>query len=216
MNLTGRRAFLGAAGAAFFATKGLFADVLSATPQLTEGPYYPDNLPLDRDNDLIILGDSVTPAIGEITQVSGRLLNANGSPLRNATIEIWQADSRGIYICSRAPSHANQDKNFQGFGQFETGLTGEYRFRTIKPVPYDGRAPHIHVKVKQGGRELLTTQIFINGHPMNARDGVMSDLRNPIDRELVIADFLPVAGSPTGELAAKFDIVLGRTPGDRR
>ena len=210
MHTTDRRAFLGAAAAAFLASKGLFADVLSSTPQLTEGPYYPDNLPLDRDNDLIVLGNNVTPAIGEITQVSGRLLTASGSPVRNATIEIWQADSHGIYICSRAPTHANQDKNFQGFGQFETGSTGEYRFRTIKPVPYDDRAPHIHVKVKQGGRELLTTQIFIDGHPMNAKDNVMRDLRNPIDRELVAAAFLPIPKSRTGELAAKFDIVLGR------
>ena len=212
-----RRAFLSsvALGTAAFTVRGAFAEELFRTPRQTEGPFYPNKLPLDTDNDLIIVNDGITPAIGEITHLTGRVLTASGSPVRDATIEIWQCDANAVYLHS-ADSGAKkdqQDKNFQGFGRFLTGSSGEYYFRTIKPVPYPGRpAPHIHVKVKQGGRELLTTQIFINGHPGNARDGVFADLRDLIDRELVMIDFKPVKESKAGELAANFEIVLGRTP----
>jgi len=108
------------------------------------------------------------------------------------------------------------DKNFQGFGRFTTGSTGAYYFRTIKPVPYPGRpAPHIHFKVKKGGRELLTSQINIAGHPGNDVDGVVRGGIGVFDRELLMTDFTPIKGSKTGELAAKFEIVLGRTPDER-
>src|SRR5207249_2881502 len=102
--------------------------------------------------------------------------------------------------------------NFQGFGRFTTGKTGDYRFRTIKPVPYTGRTPHIHVKVKKGERELLTTQIFVNDHPQNRGDMVLRGIRDLVDRELVLVDFKPIKESKIGELSAKFDIVIGHTP----
>ena len=213
-----RRVFLGALGAAFFTTRGLFADELERTPRLTEGPFYPDKLPLDTDNDLLIINNKITPAVGEITHLTGRVLGPNGSPVRNATVEIWQCDANEVYLHSADSGSASdrQDKNFQGFGRFTTGSTGEYYFRTIKPVPYPGRpAPHIHVKVKRGRRELLTTQIFISGHPGNARDGVFLGGGDAIDRELVQTEFTPLPGSKTGELLADFQIVLGRTPDER-
>src|SRR5262249_36234104 len=99
--------------------------------------------------------------------------------------------------------------------RFITGSSGEYYFRTIKPVPYPGRTPHIHVKVKKGGKELLTTQIFVNGHPQNKTDGVFGGIRDAFERELVLADFVPVKDSKIGELSAKFDIVVGLTPSDQ-
>jgi protocatechuate 3,4-dioxygenase beta subunit len=212
-----RRGFLGAAGASLLITPGLFAEMLN-TPPLTEGPFYPDKLPLDRDNDLIKISDSITPAIGEITHLTGRILDAKGNPLRDTTIEIWQCDAKAVYLHTRdSGSKADQqDKNFQGFGRFVTGSTGEYRFRTIKPVPYPGRpAPHIHFMIKKGERELLTSQIFIAGHANNSRDGVFAGLRDPIDRELVQTEFKPMKDSKIGELSASFDIVVGRTPEDR-
>ena len=208
-----RRLFLGTLGAAFFTTRGLFAEYLSATPSLTEGPYYPDHLPLDTDNDLVVINNSITPAVGQITHLTGRVLDAGGTPIKDAVIEIWQADPHGAYIHSRSSNSSSLDKNFQGFGTFQTSSTGEYRFRTVKPAPYDGRTRHIHFKVKKGGRELLTSQIFFRGEPQNNNDMVLGELRDPIDRELVIADFRPVADSKTGEIAAKFEIVVGRTPG---
>src|SRR5438034_10648004 len=91
-----RRAFLGGLtlGAAYFAVPGLFAEELARTPRLTEGPFYPPRLPLDKDNDLIKFGDSTTPAIGEITHLTGKVLDAAGSPINDALIEIWQCDAK--------------------------------------------------------------------------------------------------------------------------
>jgi protocatechuate 3,4-dioxygenase beta subunit len=203
-----------ALGAAAFFARGAFAEELARTPRLTEGPFYPDKLPLDTDNDLLIINDAITPAVGEITHLSGKILDASGSPIKNAVIEIWQVDNKGVYIHSADSGHRQRDTNFQGYGRFTTGSTGEYYFRTIKPVPYTGRTPHIHVKMKKGGRELLTTQIFVNGHEQNKHDGVLSGLRDPFQRELVMVDFKPVPDSKIGELSAQFDIVVGQTPAD--
>src|SRR5438309_777057 len=127
-----RRAFLRslAIGATAFAARGAFAEELAQTPHLTEGPFYPDRLPLDTDNDLIIVNDNLSPAVGEITHLTGRILDATGSPVRNATIEIWQCDANQVYLHS-ADSESKkdqQDRNFQGFGRFTTGSTGAYYF----------------------------------------------------------------------------------------
>jgi protocatechuate 3,4-dioxygenase beta subunit len=193
---------------------GEFADALVRTPPQTEGPFYPRTLPLDTDNDLLIVNDAITPAAGEITHLSGRVLSESGSPLRNVVVEIWQADNHGVYLHPGSEGQGRRDANFQGFGRFETGSTGEYRFRTIKPVPYPGRTPHIHVKIKKGDRELLTTQCYVSGHAGNDGDGVLRRIRDGRQRESVIVDFAPLPGSPIGELAARFDIVLGLTPED--
>ncbi len=202
-------------GAAMYFVPGAFAEELSRTPALTEGPFYPDKLPLDKDNDLIVVGDSTTPAVGEITHLTGRVLSETGEPIKDATIEIWQVDSRGVYLNSRDSSHRDRDKNFQGYGTFTTASTGEYRFRTIKPAPYTGRTPHIHLRVNKGDRELLTTQVFVNGHARNRNDMVLAGIRDPIDRELVLIDFKPIKESKIGELSARFDIVIGKTPADQ-
>ena len=174
MHLSRRQVLMmGAAGTAMFTTRGLFAEeLMRSTPPLTEGPFYPDHLPLDQDNDLIIINDNLTPAVGEITHLTGRVLTPSGSPVKNATIEIWQCDANAVYLhtADSGRKAKQQDKNFQGFRRFETSSTGEYRFRTIKPVPYPGRpAPHIHIKVKQGDRELITTQLMMRGFEGNER-----------------------------------------------
>jgi protocatechuate 3,4-dioxygenase beta subunit len=215
-----RRAFLGtiSAGAAFFTTRGLFAEQLALTPPRTEGPFYPDRLPLDTDNDLIIVNDGITPAVGEITHLTGRVLDETGSPIRNATVEIWQCDANQVYLHTGDSDGKKdqQDRNFQGFGRFTTGSTGAYYFRTIKPVPYPGRpAPHIHFMVKKGGREILTTQLNIAGHPGNEIDGVVRGGIGLFDRELLMAEFKPIKDSKIGELAAHFELVLGRTPDEK-
>ena len=209
-----RRRFLRNLGlsAALFSVPGAYAEKLLLTPKQTEGPFYPDKLPLDTDNDLIIVNNGLTPAVGEITYVSGRILDAKGDPIRNAVVEIWQCDNGGAYLHSKTGNKEKQDGNFQGFGRFLTGSSGEYLFRTIKPVPYPGRSPHIHYKVKRSGKELLTTQCYIKGHPGNEKDGIWKSLGDEKSKAAVTVDFSPLPGSRAGELAARFDLVVGVTP----
>lgn len=209
-----RRDFIGGltAGAAGLWVPGAFAQALVQTPAQTEGPFYPDRLPLDQDNDLLVLSDRLTPAVGTVTHLRGRVLDARGQPVRNAVVEIWQVDNNGAYIHTRDRNYPRRDVNFQGFGRFETAANGEYYFRTIKPVPYSGRTAHIHFKIKHGERELLTTQCYVRGEPRNERDGILRRVTDPAVREAIIVDFAPIAASKAGELAARFDIVLGWTP----
>ena len=197
---------------ALFATPGAFAEELLRTPQQTEGPFYPDHLPLDTDNDLIVVNDGLTPAVGEITYLSGRILDASGVPIRNAVVEIWQCDHGGAYLHSRTGNADQRDKNFQGFGRFVTGSTGEYLFRTIKPVSYPGRCPHVHYAIKMKGREKWTTQCYIKGEASNEKDGVWRGIRDEKQRESVTVDFVPLKDTKAGELTARFDIVMGYTP----
>ena len=206
-----RRHFLQqlAASAAFFTVPGVFAQELTRTPSQTEGPFYPNHLPLDTDNDLLIVNDGITPAVGEITHVSGRLLDAKGKPIRNAVVEIWQCDNNGAYLHTGTTNADKRDKNFQGFGRFHTSSTGEYYFRTIKPVPYPGRTPHIHYMVKMKGHDKFTTQCYIKGHPGNEKDGVLKAMKDTKARESLMVDFLPLKGSKIGELTARFDLVMG-------
>jgi len=212
-----RRRFLTgslALGAAAFTARGSFADELAKTPKQTEGPFYPNRLPLDTDNDLIVLNDSLTPAVGEITHLTGKVLDAKGNPVKNALVEIWQCDAKGVYLhtADSDGKKEQQDKHFQGFGRFLTGGTGEYYFRTIKPVPYPGRTPHIHYKIKHGGKELLVTQLYVKGHPGNPKDGIWRGLGDEKTQALVTTDFTPIKDSKLGELAANFNLVLGWTP----
>lgn len=201
--------------AAALATPGLFAEELVQTPSIGEGPFYPDKLPLDTDNDLIILNDSITPAVGEITHLSGRILSKTGQPIRNAFVEIWQVDHHGVYLHSGSNSAANRDSNFQGYGRFLTDSTGQYYFRTIKPVAYPGRTPHIHFGVSRNGKRIFTTQMLIHGEKQNLKDGLFQRIRDPFQRESVQAKFKPMPDSKIGELAANFDIVLGVTPDEK-
>jgi protocatechuate 3,4-dioxygenase beta subunit len=196
-------------------SQSAFAEELTRTPAQTEGPFYPDHMPLDTDNDLIVVNDAITPAVGTITHLTGRVLDSKGDPIRNAMVEIWQVDNNGSYFHSKGANpekNGDRDANFQGFGRFLTGSSGEYYFRTIKPVPYPGRTPHIHFAIKMKGREKYTTQCYIKGEPRNAVDGVLNDIRDAKQKSSVIIPFAPIKDSRIGEVAAKFDIVMGFTP----
>ena len=221
IHVPNRRLFVASAAGAvaanmlpFWTVRGAFAEELVKTPAQTEGPFYPDKLPLDTDNDLIIINDTITPAVGEVTHLTGRILDIKGNPVRNAVVEIWQCDAKEVYLHTKdsAPKKTQQDQHFQGFGRFMTGSTGEYYFRTIKPVPYPGRTPHIHFKVKKGGKELLCTQMYIKGFAGNAKDGIYNSIKDEKQREAISVDFVKVKDSKVGELQAKFEIVLGMTP----
>lgn len=180
---------------------------LDPTPPQSAGPFYPDELPLDHDNDLIRI-DNGEKAKGVITNVYGRVLDLNGAPVPKARVEIWQCDANGRYHHQEDPSSAALDPNFQGFGTTMTDAEGRYRFRTIKPVPYPGRTPHIHFKVKGGVFDELTTQLYIAGHPQNPEDWLYRNVGSPELRQLVEAEFV-ASNSESAQLEAEWDIVLG-------
>lgn len=213
-----RTARAGALGAVALWTPGVLADELTATldSRVLDGPFYPDVMPLDTDNDLLIINDEITPAVGEITHLYGTVTTTSGTPLRNAFVEIWQCDANQSYRHTNGVyDGVTPDSNFQGYGRFLTNVRGEYYFRTIKPVPYRlggvGRTPHIHIAVSRRGQRIFTSQIFINGHPGNARDALTSMIKDPVAKETIMVDFKPLPGSRIGELTANFDIVLGQT-----
>jgi protocatechuate 3,4-dioxygenase beta subunit len=180
----------------------------------TEGPFYPDKLPLDTDNDLLILNNGITPGIGEITHLTGRVTTASGQPIRNAIVEIWQVDHAGSYVHTNGRQPTGYDNNFQGYGRFLTDSKGQYYFRTIKPVEYTligiHRCPHIHMAISKSGERVFTSQCMVKGHPANKGDMLVNGLA-PAVRDTVMVDFTPLPGSKLNELAANWDIVLGRT-----
>lgn len=199
-------------GALYFQVPGVFAQDLVRTPSQMIGPFYPDTMPLDRDNDLLIINDAITPAVGEITWLSGRVLSAAGQPIRGATVEIWQTDNNGAYIHSKTDNRDKRDGNFQGFGRFLTSSNGEYAFRTIKPTPYPGRTRHIHFLVKVPGQPDFSTQMYVKGEPGNLKDSLFNGIRDERARRSVEIPFEPVPASKINELTARFEIVLGVTP----
>lgn len=153
------------------------------TPRQTEGPFYPVALPADADNDLLATG-ALRYGRGKPVWLSGVVTDLDGRPVRGAEVEIWQCDHEGHY---HHPGDGNRaDPAFQGFGRVAVDGEGRYRFRTIEPVPYGGRTPHIHLKVKLGARELLTTQVYVSGHAGNARDFLWRGLDNPAREALTI------------------------------
>lgn len=214
---TSRRRFL-ASASAFAAASALpidaFADQLAKTAAMAEGPFYPDKLPLDTDNDLILLNDSTASAVGEVTYLTGQVLSKTGQPIRNASVEIWQCDGNGVYLHSGSSTPNRRDGNFQGYGRFLTNAKGEYCFRTIKPVAYPGRTPHIHVAVNQNGHRILTTQMFIKGDTRNHNDGLIRRIKNQEARNTLMVDFTALPEAKIKTWQANFDIVLGKTVED--
>jgi len=208
-----RRSFLrGAALAPFFwHTKGAFAQELTRTPALTIGPYYPNVMPLDLDNDLVLINDSITPSVGEIMWVSGRVLDSSGGPVRGAVVEIWQADNNGAYIHTGSPL-TNRERNFQGYGKFETASDGRYLFRTVKPGIYPGRTRHIHYQIKVPGQGNLITQCHFEGEALNNGDMVLNGVRDEAQRQSIIRPIESIETSAIGEKRVTFDIVMGFTP----
>ena len=209
-HLTRRRLMMsGAAVAGLGALPAGAADLLP-TPSQSTGPFYPLTLPLDSDNDLVAIAGRPERAAGTILHLGGRLRGPDGRPVRGARIEIWQCDALGVYHHPgdrRGPA----DPNFQGFGTTAVTQDGAYRFRTIEPVPYPGRTPHIHFRIVGSGFEELVTQMYVAGHPLNAEDGLYRRLGERAELVTVrlepAPDLEPQAKS--GAKRAVFDIVLG-------
>ena len=202
-----RGLLLAAAGAALIASPALHlrahaqAPSRRLTPSQTEGPFYPVTLPADSDADLLLNG-ALRYAKGQPAWVEGSVSDVEGRSVRGAVVEIWQCDEQGHY---HHPGDGDRaDRAFQGFGKVVVDGEGRYRFRTIRPVAYGGRAPHIHVKVKLAARELLTTQLYVQGDAGNARDFLWRNLRNDEERAALTVAFVPGSHG----LQAKFPIVV--------
>lgn len=173
------------------------------TPAQNEGPYYPLERPKVTDSNLLRIGAGDPMAAGEPLGLSGRVLGVDGKPLAGATVEIWQSDHGGNYNHPYAPGRQELDHKFQGFGETRTDATGKYDFLTIVPVRYGFRTPHIHVKIKQAGQELLTTQIYLRGHPENKMDNLLKSL-SAAERDRLMMDLKPgnLPGGLTGKRAS--------------
>ncbi|MEL6374921.1 MAG: protocatechuate 3,4-dioxygenase [Pseudomonadota bacterium] len=176
------------------------------TPTSTEGPFYPTPSMrfADVDNDLVKVKGVVERAGGEVVRLRGRVIDAAGQPVAGARVEIWQCDGNGRYLHADEAGKAGHDPGFQGFGYVVTGDDGVYAFRTIKPVPYPGRTPHIHVKVLHGGRE-LTSQFYTAGDRRNARDFLFRSMTRAQQNSVLMA-FKSLQGET--EPTAIVDIVV--------
>lgn len=170
------------AGAASLALPGWLtpalaqARPLAPTPSQSEGPFYPVTLPADSDADLLRNG-SARYGRGQPAWLDGTVVDPSGVPVQGAVVEIWQCDAAGHY--HHPGDGARADPTFQGFGRAVVDRDGRYRFRTIRPAPYGGRTPHIHVKVRLDRMELLTTQLYVLGDPGNERDFLWRRLSEP-------------------------------------
>ena len=176
------------------------APALRATPSQTEGPFYPVSLPADSDNDLLRNG-SLRYGGGQPVWLDGSVTDLQGRPVAGAQVEIWQCDEAGHY--HHPGDGGRADPAFQGFGRVAVDAQGRYRFRTIRPVAYSSRTPHIHVKVRLGERALLTTQLYVQGDPHNARDGLWRNL----DAAARAAITVPFQAGSDG-MQARFPIVV--------
>jgi protocatechuate 3,4-dioxygenase, beta subunit len=174
------------------------------TPSQMRGPFYPRRFPLDKDFDLTRVAGSAGTAFGEILTVSGRVTDVDGRALEGVAIEIWQVNGHGRYHHEGDDSTKPIDPNFQGYGIVATDAQGRYQFRTVKPIAYPGRAPHIHFALTPRTGSPLSTQMYLAGAKENAGDFLLRGVSDKTQRDSLI-----VAFEKTGDqLSGTFDIVL--------
>jgi len=182
-----------------------WAKDLVATPAQMPGPFYPVLFPLDQDNDLTSVSGRTGVAHGVITNVTGRVVDVKGRAQAGVRIEIWQVNGYGRYHHSGDDSDKPVDPNFQGYGTTVSAADGAYRFRTVRPLAYPGRAPHIHFALARPDFGSFVTQMYVADAPENERDFLLSRIRDRAARQSLIVALKP---SSTGELAGEFNIVL--------
>ena len=181
--------------------------LLAPTPSDAEGPFYPVEMPADADNDLTRVMGREARSPGRLAYLQGRVTDREGQRIDGARVEIWQCDHTGVYHHPAAPGEPDLD--FQGFGAMVTDRDGDYHFRTLRPVAYGSRTPHIHFRVTADGFDRLTTQLYVAEEAeRNAADGLYQRHSEP-ERALVTTAFRPLGDAATGPVAARFDIVLG-------
>ena len=204
-----RRLFLACSATAVLIPGRAFAAARLLTPSATEAPFYPDRLPLHTDNDLVTVAPGGKRASGEIFHLFGRVTDPSGTPKPGHRIEIWQCDANGVYRHSGDTGRGTFDPHFQGFGIAVTSPGGGYRFRTITPVSYPGRTPHIHFKVKSPNGREFTSQLYIAGHPQNDGDFLFDRLRTGGAKQAASVHLTAAPELDSNAVKGTFDIVLG-------
>jgi protocatechuate 3,4-dioxygenase beta subunit len=208
--MTRRSMMQGSLGvAALSATGGVLA---TTTPTQTEGPFFPIHPQPDTDADMTRIEGHSERALGEVVEISGRVMDEDGNAIADALVDVWQANVHGRYAHERDPNPAPLDENFQGWAQLTTDAEGRYRVRTIKPGAYpvmDGwsRPPHIHFKVARRGFHELTTQMYFAGDPLNDVDRLLQSVPES-ERGMLVVDFHSSTGDDSRQ--GEFDLVLKR------
>ena len=186
---------------------GISSGSLTRTPWQGEGPFYPDQIPEDTDNDLVKNGENSVEAGGKILILKGILVNLDSQPVNGVSIEIWQTDNNGVYLHSGSFASDIMDKQFQGFGRTKTDRNGQFLFRTIVPTEYPGRTPHIHMKLWSEGQNVLTTQLYIHNHPQNEKDFLFQRM-SLTEQRINSMKLIPATGKKTAELRTFVKIVV--------
>lgn len=176
---------------------------LPATPADMLGPYYPVNWSGEVDADLTELAGR-RYADGQLMLLSGRVLSVQGRPVESALIEIWQTDATGRYRHPDDDGEGPARRGFQGYGRTRADADGQYRFRTIKPVIYGGRPPHVHLKVVHPAHRPLVTQLYFDGE--NQERGFFGGFSRERDRLTIKLGRTQDQGREL--LSARFDLVL--------
>ncbi|ANS43050.1 protocatechuate 3,4-dioxygenase subunit beta [Serratia inhibens] len=168
------------------------------------------------DNDLILNYAKQGLPIGERIIVHGYVRDENGLPLRNALVEVWQANAGGRYRHKKDQYLAPIDPNFGGCGRMLTDDNGYYFFRTIKPGPYpwrnrvnDWRPAHIHFSLSGDAfAQRLITQMYFEGDPLIASCPIVRAIKNDDAVRTLIAGLDKTASIQLDSLAYRFDLVL--------
>jgi protocatechuate 3,4-dioxygenase beta subunit len=179
------------------------------TPAEIEGPFYPVYAQKDTDFDLTHIQGQAGVARGKIIIIRGRVLDTEGKPIEDATVDLWQANAAGRYRHPHDPNKAPLDPNFQGWAIVPSGRDGGFRFKTVYPGAYPAsdtwmRPPHIHFKISKRGYVELVTQMYFPGESLNAVD-LLLRRKSAEEHGMMIATRLP------GEAEIyEYDVVLAR------
>jgi protocatechuate 3,4-dioxygenase beta subunit len=205
-------AVLAGSGVAVLPRRGAAEAVLQRTPDQILGPFYPLS-ELPQTADLTKVSGRSGRAEGQVLNVMGRVLNVAGEPVRNAKVEVWQANAHGRYTHPSDPNPAPLDPNFEGAAVLTTDSDGRYRFKTIKPAAYPAgpnrmRPAHIHFQVS-GRQDKIVTQMYFDGDPYNDADPFLSSVGRAERKELLVRKLQePSAEFEAGSKTVIFDLVL--------
>ncbi len=200
-----RRTLIQAAGLTLLTPAATAMAVLKLTPRQSEGPFYPEEIPLDSDADLVQVEGMSRPATGIVVHLTGNVVDINGKPVSGAKVEIWQCDAFGNYKHPRDRGDRSEPE-FQGYGTTSTLKTGEFRFRTIRPARYTGRTPHIHAKITPPGSRTLTTQFFVEGEQRNETDFLYR--RIPEDLRGMVTARYPASPEESNTVIPNYSVVV--------